>query len=205
MDLRAWSRFLQVGSASGGCASSERAAAGSVAGAWVELRFARLVRQAMRSFRTSSLAVSQLPPSDQGYDAESGKPCQPDRSTPKNQIMKLATTTTAIITVLLLTVSTLAQTVIPVRAPKEALLFKSGQSYLYREAQPKPGEHDVRLRLPPGIHGTIWLESDTAKIAWTRAKRLGRVNAARTLLWEFELGAGKEWKAEYSYRVFIHR
>ncbi len=74
--------------------------------------------------------------------------------------------------ILALSSEVVSQDGLPQRAPKEALLFKSGQSYLYREADLKGDEKSVRLRLPRGIHGTIWLESDSATIKSTRSKTI---------------------------------
>lgn len=38
-----------------------------------------------------------------------------------------------------------------------------------------------------------------------RAASLGQVNASRTLTWDFELGRGENWSAEYRYEVLIRR
>ena len=54
----------------------------------------------------------------------------------------------------------LAQQPAAAPAPREALLFKSGQAYLVREVAVAAGAETVRLRLPEGIHGTIWLGAE---------------------------------------------
>lgn len=48
--------------------------------------------------------------------------------------------------------------------PRAALLFKSGQAYLEREVALAPETAAVRLRLPDGIHGTMWLGSGTHQL-----------------------------------------
>jgi hypothetical protein len=49
------------------------------------------------------------------------------------------------------------------------------------------------------------LSADGDPTIEARAASLGQVNASRTLTWDFELGPGESWSAEYRYEVLIRR
>lgn len=54
-------------------------------------------------------------------------------------------------------------------APKEALLFKSGQGWLYRDVSVEPGSTETRLRMPDAVHGSVWLGAEDFEIRRARA------------------------------------
>ena len=67
---------------------------------------------------------------------------------------------TCSILLILLSAPALAQDSVASPRPTEALLFKSGQSYLFREIDVAEGATTARLAAPPAIHGTVWLGSE---------------------------------------------
>lgn len=66
---------------------------------------------------------------------------------------------------LALTSVSVAQEASELSAPTEALIFKSGQSYVYREVDLEPGVRSTRVRLPDALHGTVWLESSDVELS----------------------------------------
>lgn len=54
-------------------------------------------------------------------------------------------------------------------SPKEALLFKSGQSFLFRELELPADSTSARLAAPPAVHGTVWLGSEGFDVTGARA------------------------------------
>lgn len=55
-------------------------------------------------------------------------------------------------------------------APVEALIFKSGQSYVYRDVPIEPGARTTELRLPEALRGTAWLASTDVEIEGATAR-----------------------------------
>lgn len=106
-------------------------------------------------------------------------------------------------------------------APTTALLFKSGQAYLERsmEVDTDVDEGHARLRLPTGIHGTIWLGSNdvalssaTASLMETEVERpvqdmigLLRCTVGRTAMITFSDGAPNGARPPQSLRGRVVR
>lgn len=66
------------------------------------------------------------------------------------------------------------------------------------------GEQPAPLRITKNISGDLQAADHDPKVQG-RAKSLGRVNASRTITWEFTLEPGATWEATYEYRVLIRR